>query len=123
MNYQGQAITNIEVQDQDLLLQNKYKDTLPDIAISTSDACQKNRWMFFNNATDKRKYDQVYDDIQAEIDAYNSGANTITQTAIGELIDTLASVDSLEGVASVPGMETMEARSAKSLLTSLFSNG
>jgi len=105
------------------LLQSKYKDTLPDIATSTTDACQKNRWMFFNNATDKRKYDQVYDDIQAEIDAYNSGANTITQTAIGELIDTLASVDSLEGVASVPGMETMEARSAKSLLTSLFSNG
>jgi len=79
--------------------------------------------MFFNNATDKRKYDQVYDDIQVEIDAYNSGANATTQGAIGGLIDTLANVDSLEAVSSVPGMETMEARSAKSLLTSLFSNG
>ena len=79
--------------------------------------------MFFNNATDKRKYDQIYDDIQAEIDAYNSGANTTTQAAIGGLIDTLANVDSLEGVSSVPGMETMEARSAKNLLSSLLSNG
>ena len=57
------------------------------------------------------------------MDAYNSGAKATTQGAIGGLIDTLANVDSLEAVSSVPGMENMEARSAKNLLSSLFTNG
>jgi hypothetical protein len=116
-------ITAITVEDQDLLPQSKYKDTLPDIATNTTDSCQKNRRVYFNNGTDKRKYDQVYDDIQAEIDAYNSGANAAATASTNEFIDTLSNVDSLDAVSTVPGMGNMESRSAKSLLSSMFSNG
>ena len=74
VKYQAQkSALSIDVQDEDLLKENKYKDGYPDIAISSTDACQKNRWMFFNDtAGNKRAYEQVYDDIQTEMNAYNS---------------------------------------------------
>ena len=63
----------IDVQDQDLLKENKNKDTYPDITINSTDACQKNRRIFFNDKTGKKKtYEQVFDDIQSEINDYNS---------------------------------------------------
>jgi hypothetical protein len=74
VKYQAQkSLISISVKDDDLLKQEKYKDEYPDITINSTDACQKNRWMFFNDKTgNKRAYEQVYDDIQAEINQYNS---------------------------------------------------
>lgn len=74
VNYQAQkSVIAIDVQDQDLLKSEKYKDEYPDITINSTDACQKNRWIFFNDKTgNKRVYEQVYDDIQTEINQYNS---------------------------------------------------
>jgi hypothetical protein len=67
-----QAIT-IDVQDTDLLKENMKKDTYPDIIVSSTDACQKNRWIFFNEKIDiKKTYEEIYDDIQKEINEYNS---------------------------------------------------
>jgi len=74
VNYQAQkqAVT-IDIQDTDLLKENKQKDGYPDIAINSTDSCQKNRWIFFNDRTGTKKtYEQIYDDIQAEINNYNS---------------------------------------------------
>ena len=74
VNYQEQTPpTTIAVKDEDLLKENRKKDTYPDIITSSSTACQKNRRIFFNTqGGDKKSYDQVYDDIQKEIDDYNS---------------------------------------------------
>jgi hypothetical protein len=74
VKYQGQtSAIKINVQDQDLLKKSKQKDTYPDISINSTDACQKNRWIFFNEKIgNKRSYEQIYDDIQKEIDDYNS---------------------------------------------------
>ncbi|MEI6672324.1 MAG: hypothetical protein WCL02_02960 [bacterium] len=69
---QKQAVT-INVQDTDLIKSKKYKDGYPDILTNSTDSCQKNRWIFFNDKTgNKRTYEQMYDDIQTEINNYNS---------------------------------------------------
>ena len=63
----------IDVADQDLITQNKHKDTYPDITINSMDACVKNRWILFNTtAGNKTSYEQVYDDIQKDMNEYNS---------------------------------------------------
>jgi|GEM_PF-1440554 len=64
---------NIDVGDQDLFKENKYKDKYADITINSTDACQKNRWILFNEKTgNKRSYKQVYDDIQKEMNDFSS---------------------------------------------------
>jgi hypothetical protein len=71
--YQEQSATTIDVQDTDILKENKKKDGYPDIIINTTDACQKNRWLLFNEKTGiKKTYEQIYEDIQTEINDYNS---------------------------------------------------
>jgi len=75
VRYQGQTsvVTIDDVKDQELLKENKHKDTYNDITVLMADPCQKNRWIFFNDKTgNKRTYEQVYDDIQSEINDYNS---------------------------------------------------
>lgn len=74
VKYQAQkSVITIDVKDQDILKLEKYKDGYPDITMNSTDACQKNRWIFFNEKTgSKRTYEQVYDDIQSDINQYNS---------------------------------------------------
>lgn len=74
VTYQQQAsTTTIDVEDQDLLKESKYKDEYPDIGIYSTDSCLKSRWILFNEKTgNKRTYEQVYDDMQEDINAYNS---------------------------------------------------
>ena len=70
---QSTATTKIDIQDQDLLTMNKRRDTFPGIIINAMDACVKSRWILFNEKIgDKKTYEQVYDDIQKEMDDYNS---------------------------------------------------
>ena len=120
---QKQVIT-IAVQDTDLIQQNKQKDTYPDIIINSTDSCQKNRRIFFNDKTGiKRTYEKIYDDIQTEINNYNSWAQVVQETAINDIVDQLANIDSLEGLSNVPGVGNLEARSAKNIISSLLSEG
>lgn len=78
VTYQQVASTTmIDVKDQDLLKKEKYKDTspniYPDISIYSTDSCLKSRWILFNEKTgNKRTYEQVYDDMQQDINTYNS---------------------------------------------------
>ena len=74
VKYQQQTpTTKIDVADQDLLSQNKRKDTIPDITTNSTDSCVKSRWIFFNDKTgNKKSYEQVYDDIQKDMNDYNS---------------------------------------------------
>jgi len=46
---------SIDVQDQDIAKDNKYKDQYPDIIINSTDACQKNRWIMFNDKTTNKR--------------------------------------------------------------------
>lgn len=111
------SAVSIHVQDQDLIKKNKYKDTYPDIRINSTDACQKNRWILFNKKIgNKRIYEEIFDDIQATINAYNSWAQATQQTAINSMIDQLGNVDSLESISSIAGMDTTEPRSNTSLI-------
>ena len=122
VNYQAQkqAVT-IDIQDTDLLKENKQKDGYPDIAINSTDSCQKNRWIFFNDRTGTKKtYEQIYDDIQAEINNYNSWAKTIQQTAINNIVDQLSNVSSLDWVSNIPGMSNLEGRNGSNILSSLL---
>lgn len=125
VKYQAQkSVINIDVQDEDLLKESKYKDGYPDIAINSTDACQKNRWIFFNDKVgNKRAYEQIYDDIQAEMNTYNSWAEAGQETAMDTMVDQLANINSLESLSTVPGMDNLETRSAKNLLNSLVSQG
>lgn len=121
--YQAEkSLISIEIKDQDLLQEKKYKDTYPDIAINMTDACQKNRWIFFNNKIGNNKtYTDIYDDIQTELNDYNSGAQAGQETAVNNIVDQLANIDNLESLSTLPGMENLEKRSAKNLLNSLIS--
>jgi len=66
------SVISMDVKDQDLLKEHKYKDTYADISVNMTDSCQKNRWIFFNEKVgDKRSYEQIYDDIQEEMNVYN----------------------------------------------------
>lgn len=123
VKYQApKSMISIDVKDQDIIKSERYKDEYPDITINSTDACQKNRWIFFNNNKgNKRTYEQVYDDIQSEINQYNSWAQAGQETAMNSIVDQLANVDSLESLSTLPGMENMEKRSAKNLLSSLVS--
>lgn len=70
---QPTSTTKIDIQDQDLITMNKRKDTFPDIIINAMDACVKSRWVLFNDKTGiKKSYEQVYDDIQKEMNEYTS---------------------------------------------------
>lgn len=70
---QPASAISIDVDDQDLLKEGKQKDTYPDIGISTTDACQKSRRIFFNDKTgNKRSYEQLFDDINKEMSDYDS---------------------------------------------------
>lgn len=70
---QENPITKINVEDQDLAQENKEKDGYVDISINSTDACQKGKQILFNkNTGNKRTYEEVFQDIQAEIDEYNS---------------------------------------------------
>ncbi|MCX6825442.1 MAG: VCBS repeat-containing protein [candidate division SR1 bacterium] len=112
--------TKIDVADQDLITQNKHKDTYPDITINSMDACVKNRWILFNTtAGNKTSYEQVYDDIQKDMNEYNSGAKSTQQSAMNGMVDQLSSIDSLDAVSTLPGMDSLEPRSSKNLMSSL----
>lgn len=113
---------SIDVQDQDLIKAGKHKDTYADISVNSTDACQKNRRIFFNEkAGNKKTYEQIYDDIQSEINEYNSWSQTNQEEAINTIVDQLNNIDSLEGLSSVPWMDSLEPRTAKNILSSLVS--
>ena len=74
VTYQQKATVSIDVGDQDLAKADKEKDTYADIVISSSgDPCQKGRRILFNNQIgNNRTYEDVFDDLQKDIDEYNS---------------------------------------------------
>jgi hypothetical protein len=122
--YKETSVIKIDIKDENLLKENKYKDGYPDIITNIVDSCQKNRWIFFNKKIgDKKTYEKVYDDIQKEINDYNSGAQAKQVSTINGMIDQLANADSLDSISNLPGMNNLENRSAKNILSSLFSNG
>lgn len=122
--YQNKQFVTIDVQDTDLIKSKKYKDTYPDITTTSTDSCQKNRWIFFNEKIGtKRTYEQIYDDIQTEINNYNSWAKAIQEKTINNVLDKLTDIDSLDSVATLPGMDNLESRTAKNILSSLVAPG
>gem|GEM_PF-3267598 len=129
MTYQQKEVTKIDIDDIVFSDEDKEKDQYPEIIITSTDACQKGRRLLFNEKTGKkRSYEEFFDDIQAEIDEYYSGAqNTQTET-INDFTETLGNVDGLESLSTIPGMsESLESRNntnmltPKELLTGLFS--
>jgi len=74
VTYQQKATVSIDVGDQDLAKTDKEKDTYADIVSSSSgDPCQKGRRILFNNQIgNNRTYEDVFDDLQKDIDEYNS---------------------------------------------------
>ncbi len=115
---QNVSTTKIDIQDQDAIKLKKYKDTYPDIITNSTDSCQKNRIIFFNEKTqNKRTYAQIYDDIQTEIDNYNSWAQKTQTTQINGLIDQISNTNNLENISNLPGMDTLEPRSIENLLS------
>jgi len=129
VTYQQKEVTKIDIDDIVFSDEDKEKDQYPEIIITSTDACQKGRRLLFNEKTGKkRSYEEFFDDIQAEIDEYYSGAqNTQTET-INDFTETLGNVDGLESLSTIPGMsESLESRNntnmltPKELLTGLFS--
>ena len=97
---------------------------MPDITINSTDSCQKNRWIFFNqNIGNKKTYQQIYDNIQSEITEYNSGAGAMQTNKINETIDQISNATSLESVTNLPGMNSLEPRTAKNILSTLTAQG
>jgi hypothetical protein len=67
------SVVTIDVKDQDLIKENKDKDSYPDISFQSTDPCQKGRRILFNEKTgQKRTYEEIFDDLQSEINTYNS---------------------------------------------------
>jgi len=74
VTYQRIQTINVDIGDQDLAKADKEKDTYADIVSSSSgDPCQKGRRILFNNQIgNNRTYEDVFDDLQKDIDEYNS---------------------------------------------------
>lgn len=86
MTYQQQEVTKIDVKDIAFGEENKEKDIYPEIIITSTDPCQKGRRLLFNKKIgEKRTYEQFFDDIQAQIDEYYSGAQNIQTKTINDL--------------------------------------
>jgi len=122
--YKETSVIKIDVKDENILKENRYKDGYPDIITNIADSCQKNRRIFFNKKVgDKRTYEKVYDDIQKEMNDYTSWAKVKQVTAINWLLDQLANADSLDSVSNLPGMDNLENRSAKNIISSILQPG
>lgn len=119
------SVVTIDVKDQDLIKENKDKDSYSDISFQSTDPCQKGRRILFNEKTgQKRTYEEIFDDLQSEINTYNSWAAAVTNEKITDLVDTLSNIDTLDQLSSIPGMDaSMEAWSAKNILNSLTQGG
>jgi hypothetical protein len=122
-------VTKIDVQDITFTDENKEKDAYPEIIITSTDPCQKGRRLLFNEKTgQKRIYEEFFDDIQAEIDTYYSGAQSAQTDAVDDFTEDVGDTTGLDDVANIPGVsESLENRqhvnmlTPKAMLTGFFS--
>lgn len=71
VTYLGEPTVSIEVKDVLFPDAKKKQDTYPDIIVFPLDSCKKYRRVFFNTASQNhRSYEEIYDNIQAKLDAY-----------------------------------------------------
>jgi len=96
-------INTITVEDQDLLTENKIKDGYVDIAINSTDACQKGRQILFNTVIgNKRTYEEKFYDIQKEIDEYNKLAADSQTTATNSFLDKVEAIGGIDDLSNIP---------------------
>jgi hypothetical protein len=99
---QETALTKISVQDRDLLKQGKSKDGYVDIGIQSSDTCQKGERILFNeNTRSHRTYEEIFNDIQAVIDSYTSGAQMVQTQKINSILDQIQNISNIQEVTQV----------------------
>jgi len=97
------------------LLNTKQKDKLPDIILYPSNSCKKYKLTLFNRQTDKKKYDDIFFNVQQKIDEENAALQQQTQANISET-NAATQPTSLEGIQDLPGMDTvLESRNTQSI--------
>lgn len=93
--YLWESTTSIDVKDVAFKDVNKEKDEYMDVVVNPKDSCKKYGWIFFNTSSQNhRNYEEVFDNIQAKLDAYTAQWQSEWEEILDSSMPDMSSFDS-----------------------------
>ena len=103
VSYQHNNIINIDINDEESIEHNKEKDWYLDISAYTTDACQKNSRILFNEKVwQKKSYEEIFDNIQNTLDQYNAEWSETQNTALNDILTKAMSINNVDDIWNIP---------------------